>query len=265
MLPVLLDLGFIKIYTYGVFVTLAFFWSTFFLWKNITMTSHKEDEIFDGVFIALLGGVFVGRLEHVILNFSDFGYNLLKFILINGYPGIGELGFVAGIILTLAIFCSVRKIEYMNLIDYSVPPLLLAIAIAKLGAFFAGSLIGTQTRFFLSLAYPNLDGMRHLTALYESILFFAGSFFAFKILRSIRRNNLFEGFNLLFFVWYFSLITVLFDPITAFRPMVQGIGFDLIVGGVLLLTSSVYVIYHFRKLIRSSFLQVIKQGKAKKK
>lgn len=265
MLPILLELGFIKIYTYGVFLTLAFFWSAFFLWKNITLTSHKEDEIFDGVFLSLLGGVFIGRLEYVILNFSDFGYNILRFILINGYPGIGELGLVAGIILSLAIFCSVRKIEFTKIIDYAVPPLLLALAIAKLGAFFSGSEIGTQTKFFISLAYPNLDGMRHLTALYESILLFAGSFFAYKVLRSIRRNNLFEGFNLVFFIWYFALVTVLFDQITAFRPMVNGVGFDLVVGGVLLLTSSVYVLYHFRKLIHTFFATMIKQGKAKKK
>ena len=31
MLPVLLDLKFVKIYTFGVFLVLAFFWGAFFL------------------------------------------------------------------------------------------------------------------------------------------------------------------------------------------------------------------------------------------
>ncbi|PIZ68201.1 hypothetical protein COY13_01625, partial [Candidatus Roizmanbacteria bacterium CG_4_10_14_0_2_um_filter_36_35] len=62
MLPVLLDLKFIKIYTFGVFLMLGFLWASFVLWRNIRLTSHKEEEIFDGLFLSLLGGLFFGRL-----------------------------------------------------------------------------------------------------------------------------------------------------------------------------------------------------------
>ena len=88
MLPVLLDLKFIKIYVFGVFLVLAFFWGSFILWKNIRLTSQKEDEIFDALFFSLSGGLFFSRLFYVILNFDKFGFDFLKFILINGYPGL---------------------------------------------------------------------------------------------------------------------------------------------------------------------------------
>src|SRR3989338_9939126 len=94
MLPVLLNVGFLKIYTFGVFLVLGFFWATFLLWKNIRLTSLKEKDVFDGLFISLLGALFFGRLVYVILNFKDFGFNLLKFILINGYPGISLYGLI---------------------------------------------------------------------------------------------------------------------------------------------------------------------------
>jgi len=263
MLPILADFGFMKIYTFGVFLTLAFFWGAFFLWKNISLTSHKEDEVFDGVFSAIIGAVLIGRIEYVALHFSDFGYSISKFVLINGYPGIGVIGFIAGFWLSLVLFTSSRKIAFRSFVDHAVPPFILAIAIIKLGAFFAGTQVGTQTAFFLSLSYSHLDGMRHLTPLYESILFFVGSFFSYKILRSIRRNNLFEGFNLIFFVWLFSFITVVFDPITSFRTLIKGISFDLVLGSLFLLTTTVYLIYHFRDLIIVQSMRVFAFRKKK--
>ena len=72
MLPVLLNFAFIKIYTAGVFLVLAFFWGLFFLWKNIKLTSFKEEDLFDGVFVGLLGGLFFARIFYIILNFGDF-------------------------------------------------------------------------------------------------------------------------------------------------------------------------------------------------
>ncbi|MBP9690459.1 prolipoprotein diacylglyceryl transferase [Candidatus Woesebacteria bacterium] len=264
MLPILLDLGFIKIYTFGVFLVLAFFWASFYLWKNVSMTSHKEDEVFDGIFFALFGAVLIGRIQFVALHFSDFGFNILKFILMNGYPGIGIMGFILGFLVFLGLFVSMRKIEFGKLIDYTVPPLFLALAIGKLGAFFAGTEIGSQTGFFLSLAYKNFDGMRHMTPLYESIAFFAGSYFSYKVLRSIRRNALSDGFNLKFFLWYFSLVAVAFDPIKSFRQIIQGISFDLVVGGLCLLTASIYMLYYFRKFLSTRLFGFLSFSKKKK-
>src|SRR3989338_2744259 len=96
MLPVLFSFGPVKIYTFGIFLVLAFFWAAFILWKNIRLSSYKEDDIFDGMFISLIGGLVIGRLVYVILNFSSFGIDLLKFILINGYPGISLAGVIVG-------------------------------------------------------------------------------------------------------------------------------------------------------------------------
>ncbi len=264
MLPVLLDLGFIKIYTFGVFLVLAFFWAAFFLWKNVSLTSHKEDEVFDGIFFSVFGAVLMGRIQFVALHFSDFNFNILKFILINGYPGIGIFGFILGFLVFLGLFVSMKKIEFSKIIDYTVPPLFLALAIGKLGAFFAGTEIGSQTSFFLALAYKNVDGMRHLTPLYESIAFFAGSFFSYKILRSIRRNSLSEGFNLKFFIWYFALISVSFDPFKSFKENVYGMSFDLVVGSLCLLTASIYMLYYFRKFLASRLFGFLSFSKKKK-
>ena len=104
MLPVLLDLKVMKIYTFGVFLVIAFFWSLFWLWRNLKRTSFKEEQIFDGVFISVIGGFIAARAVHVALHFDQFGFDILKFILINGYPGLSMIGFIAGTFLSLLIF-----------------------------------------------------------------------------------------------------------------------------------------------------------------
>jgi len=113
MLPILLDIGFIKIYTMGVFLVLAFFWGAFLLWKHMAITSFQEDEMFDGLFLSLLGGLLIGRIEYIALHFSEFGWDILKFILINGYPGIGLLGYVVGFFLSFLLYALFKKESYI--------------------------------------------------------------------------------------------------------------------------------------------------------
>lgn len=265
MLPVLVDFWFIKIYTQGIFLVLAFLWGSFLVWKNVTLTSYKEEDVFDGIFLSLLGSLFVGRLVYVALHFEDFGFNILKFLLLNGYPGIYPIGAILGFVLTLYLFTLSRKMSFKHLIDYMIAPLLLAIAVIKIGTFFAGSEIGTQTNFFLSLKYPNLDGARHITSIYESILFFIASYFAHYFVKQIRREHLSEGFNLWFFIWIFGLITLVFDPIKAFRVEVFGVTFDMIASSLMLLTASIYFIYYFRKLINKRLSEWFTFSKKTKK
>lgn len=266
MLPVLLDLGFIKIYTYGVFLLLSFFWAAYFLWKNILLTSYKEEDIFDSVFISLFGGLMFGRIEFVVMHFSEYSWDLLKFFLLNGYPGIGYLGFLLGFFLTFAIMLKRQDIPVAKVIDCVVPPLLLAIGIGKLGAFFSGTEIGTQTTFPISLIYQNIDGLRHLTPLYEATFYFMGSYFSFLILRSIRRDLLSDGFNGSFFIFIVSLTILLFDNLKSFRVFLAfaPISFDFMISAILLLTIVGYYIYYFRKQINKISTEFWAKLKVKK-
>lgn len=230
MLPILFTLGPIKIYTFGVFLILAFFWGCFFLWKLIRLTSFKEEEVFDGLFWSLFGGLFFGRLVYVILNFRDFGLNLAKFILINGYPGLSLYGALIGAVLTLLIYFRRLKLNFKEVIDYFIPPILIALAIGKLGSFFSGSEKG-------------------YVGLLESIFFFIGIFIFYKLIFEIRKEKLSHGFSLLLFIWYFSLIDFIFDKIKADHLYFLGYSVNRVVDTTLLLTISLYFLYYFRSHI----------------
>ncbi len=251
MLPVLLDLKFFKIYTFGIFFVLAFFWSMFLLWRNVKLTSHKEEEIFDGIFIAIFGGLIVARAFYVAAHFDFYGFNVLKFVLINGYPGLSLYGALIGSLFTFFLYSSVKKINFISITDYLVSPLLLGIAIGKLGSFFSGGEVGMKTKFLLAVNYVGHSGPRHLVGLYEALLFFIGTYITYKFLFMIRREKLPKGFNFLFFLFYFPLVYLLLDKIKENHLYFFGINLNFLLSLIFVFVFGIYIIYIFRKEILS--------------
>lgn len=252
MLPVLLDLKVLKIYTFGVFLVLAFFWGAYLLWRNIRLTSYKEEDIFDGLFLSLAAGLFVGRLTYVILHFDKFGFDILKFILVNGYPGITFYGSLLGGVLGFWLYSLSHRMKLSESLDYFISPLFVALGIGKLGSFFSGAEVGAKTKFIIALKYPGFDGFRHLTALYEALLFLLGAFIAHKLMFDIRRQKLSRGFSFYFFCWFVGLVYFLLDPLkSAHLTFLSQASLNWTVSATLLLTFTVYFLYYFRNLIRS--------------
>ena len=251
MLPVLLNLGFIKIYTFGVFLVLGFFWAIFLLWKNIRLTSFKEEDVFDGLFLSMFGALFFGRLVYIILNFKDFGFNILKFVLINGYPGLSLYGAIFGGLFVLYLFTNSRKINFSELIDYLITPIFITLVFGKIGAFFSGTEIGTKTNFLLKTKYVGFDGYRHLVGLYEGLMLIIGILIAYRILFEIRKERYYKGFLLKFFLWFLALTTILFDKIKDNRLYFVGLSLDFLISLIILLTISFHFVYYFRNGILS--------------
>ncbi len=230
MLPVLLDLGFIKIYTFGVFLMLSFFWGSFLLWKNIRLTAFSEEDIFDGLFLSLAGGLFFGRLFYVLLNFKDFGFSFLKFILINGYPGLNFYGALFGSIIVLYVFFRQKKIKFSQVIDYFMGPLFVALGFSFLGSFFSQSPL--QINFF-----------------YQGLFFFLAYYPAQNILFSIRKELYPSGFLFVFSLWYISAIYFLFDKWEINWLYLKELNFNNLTSILIFFLTTFYLIYYFRSKI----------------
>ncbi len=257
MIPILFQFGFVKIYTFGVFLVLAFFWMLFLIWKNVKLTSYKEEDIFDGVFISILGSIFFARLFYVAVNFSDFGFSFLKFILINGYPGLSLFGGIFGGFLSFYWFCKSKKIDFLEITDYISPSIFLALCIGKMGSFFAGVDVGVKTKFFLSVKYLGYKDLRHLTAFYEALIFAIGVYFATKILMSIRKGMFKKGFVFYFFIFYFSVTNLFLDKIKENPLYFFGQSFNLIISGIVSLGFFVYYIFYFKNEIKNTVSNLI--------
>lgn len=262
MIPVLFSIGSVKIYTYGVFLVLAFFWGLFFIWKLLRLTSYNEEVVFDGVFLSILGALFFARFFYVLANFSSFGFSFLKFILINAYPGLSLYGALFGGFLTFLLFCLYKRIRLFHIVDYLTTGILVALGFGKLGAFFSGSEIGTRTNFFLSVNYIGYEGKRHLVALYEALIFFLAAWAAYKILLKIRREELPIGTNFYFLFWVVSGAYFLFDPLKKNKLYLFGFNFNRWFSLVLWLTISLGFGYYFRKGVKNFLFGFLAYGKS---
>jgi len=219
------------------------------LWKLGRLTQYKEEEIFDGLFVSIFGGLLMGRVVYILLHFSYFGFDIVKYILINGYPGLSLPACIFGGFLVYWLFCLSRKMKMGTLIDYAVSPVLLALGIGKLGAFISGAEVGTITKFPVAIHYANYEGMRHLSPLYESILFFVASFIAYRLLFRIRRELLPKGFTALFFTWIFSFLYSIFDFLKGDHVIMFGISIYFVLSLIALLTSTLYFVYYWRNFL----------------
>ena len=218
--------------------------------------SFKEEEVFNALFLMIGGGLFIARIFYVVLNFNDFGFDFFKFILINGYPGLSLFGGFLGAFLTLFLFCLLKKIKYKEIVDYFIPGFLVALSFGKLGSFFSGSELGVKTKFLLAIKYSGFDGMRHLTPLYESLIFFLVAYIAYRIIFEIRKDKLSRGFNFYFLIWSISFVYFVFDKLKVNNLYFAGQSFNFLVFGVLLLTMSFYFVYYFRSLIIDKIVRV---------
>ena len=138
MLPILLSIGSFKIYSFGLFLSFALLWGLFVLWKQSRLTSYREEDIFDAVFWAIFGGAIVSRIIYVAFHFNTFGWNILKFILVNGYPGGSLHGFLIGFYGVFIIASLRRNISPKKILDYTVASMLVTISLAKIGSFLGG-------------------------------------------------------------------------------------------------------------------------------
>lgn len=259
MLPVLLNAPILKIYTFGVFLLLSFLWSLFWFWRNIKRTSFKEDEMFDGLFISLFGGLFFARLTHVLIHFDDFGPSVLKFILINGYPGLSLVGGLIGAFLTFLVFTKYARLPFMEVVAYAVPSLFLALGIGKLGAFFAGTTVGTVTSFPLHIEYLGYTGLRHIVGVYEAILLFIGFYISQKMLLNYRRDRIDVGSLFSFFIVGFALSNLLLDFLKADTVYLFDVRFNIAVPALFMMCALVWETVKYHKDVAAAIRKLRKQ------
>lgn len=247
MFPILFNFGIIKIYTVGVFLVLSFLTGSFLLWKNIKLTSYKEEEIFDGLFFSILGALLGARIVYATLHFQDIGFNILRFILINGYPGLSLFGALIGAFLTLFLYTRVQKISILDLIEYIISPLFLALTIGKVGSFLSGSDIGTQTNLFLNVRYMGVEGTRHIVALYEALLFLIGFIITYRLLFIVRRDRAKHGTSLFFFMTWFGLVELILDNLKQNHLYLAGLSFNTITASIFLTVGTVFFLTTYRQ------------------
>ena len=206
---VALDLGFIQIYWYSIFIFLGILFGVSVILRECKRQKINEDFIINLIFYAIIFGLIGARLYYVSFNLDYY----LKYPLEILEVWNGGMAIHGGIIAGLIVAYFYTKKYHANLIkvlDIIVVGLILGQAIGRWGNFFNGEAYGAVTTLehLKNIGVPNfvVDGMyiqgayHQPTFLYESIWCFAG----FILLLLFRRYKYLKTGQLtgIYLVWY---------------------------------------------------------------
>lgn len=186
MLPYLhflyFQLGPVKIYTWGLFVSLGFLAALFVLIKKYP--GHKE--IFTDLLLYILIGSMIGaRFFYVLFYAPDVLGGLKNFYKI-GDGGMASFGGIFGGALAVYIYARIKKIKFYELAEKIAFVLPLGLAIARIGCYLMNDHRGVKTNWnFLAVAYP--DGARFDLGFLEFL--FCAAIFIYFVLKRPRSSR----------------------------------------------------------------------------
>ena len=205
----LLDLGFITIKWYSVFILIAIFTAYFLIIKEAKKKHIPTDFIMNLFFYGVLIGILGARLYYIIFNLSYYlKYPKEIFMIWNG--GLAIHGGIIATLIFLIVYSKKYNIKTLLMTDIIVVGLIIAQAIGRWGNFFNqeayGRVISQQSLQSLHLPKFIINGMyidglyREPTFLYESIFSLIG-FIVLIVLRKIKKLKTGQ-LTRIYLIWY---------------------------------------------------------------
>ena len=168
----------------------GFIMAVFLGMRNRERFGIEQEQILDIVLWGAPSGIIGARLYYVIFNWHEFEGDILRIINIRT-GGLAVYGGLIGALVSSYIYCRVKKVDFLNLLDFGGPYFLLAQGIGRWGNFTNNEAFGTNTNLPWGMTsdiiqkrieQSNIPGMDpnlpvHPAFLYESLWNFAAFFF----------------------------------------------------------------------------------------
>lgn len=169
MAPVLLQFGPIVIYSYGLFIVIAFFVGLFSIWRA-TRDYFDGEQIIDAVIFSTVLAIIFGRLGYIVVNLASFEPSLTRIIGFVWYGGFDGWMTILGWGLGLWIWARSHNWDLFRFADLAIPGGLLSYMLILVGDFLGGVSTGRVTNIIWAqkpvfAVYP-----QHPIAIYQLLL-----------------------------------------------------------------------------------------------
>lgn len=170
MYPLLLQLGPIKIPTYGALMACGFILAFTVAAQKTEKKSYDPDNVANLFFIIVLSSILGSRALFVALRWEHFlAHPLQAFMLWRG--GLVFYGGLISAVVSSMAYCRYTKLPIAEMSDLLAPSLALGHVFGRLGCFAYGCCYGAATTLPWGVVFPR-DGarvVRHPTQLYEAL------------------------------------------------------------------------------------------------
>jgi prolipoprotein diacylglyceryl transferase len=164
---------------YGVLIAMGMAIGIFLALHRARQVGFLEDDLLNVLLIAIPSGIVGARIYYVIFNWSAYQGDWSKILDVRG-GGLAIHGGLIGAILAAWIYCRIKSLSILQVLDIAAPSIVLAQAIGRWGNYINQEAHGGPTDLPWGIL---IDGVRvHPTFLYES-LWNLGVFFLLIFLR----------------------------------------------------------------------------------
>lgn len=187
MHSVLIKLGPLSIYSYGVMVALGFGLSTFLIYTRAAKFNLDKERIIDLAIIILVGGIIGARLLYVLSNVDYYASRPIEILNLSKGGLVWYGGFVAGLIVSIW-YLKKNRINFWAFTDLAAPYIALAQSLGRIGCFLNGCCFGIEghpVQIYSSLA---LLAIFAILRAWQDRRHFAGEIFlGYCLLYSLKR------------------------------------------------------------------------------
>jgi len=192
MHPILLKVGPVTLYSYGVMLVVAFVaaaWLAVRRARRMPAGSRavSPEQILDLFSLTLLGGILGARMFYVMLHWDLFMRAPLEIVAI-WHGGLVWYGGLAGGVLAVALYARAHRLGFLRVVDQCIPFLALGHAIGRVGCLLNGCCYGKPTDAWCGLVFPGATMAVVPTQLLEA----AGLLLLYVILRLLQRPVLLQ-------------------------------------------------------------------------
>lgn len=172
MLPILVTLGPLTIYSFSLFLGVGFFLTAFIAWRRLMDLGLEEEKILDGLILASVVGLVFAKLFFALENFPLSGYSFW--------------GGIFGAALVFFWLTRTWKWHFWQVVDELAFAVLPLAVLSQVGAFLAGSTPGRPTLMPWGIYFPGMLVRSQPISLFMAIGFFAMWIYFLQVERNWR-------------------------------------------------------------------------------
>jgi len=240
---VAIDFGQIKIYWYAIIIILGIILCIYLCKRDDGKYNIKFDQILELLIFVFPISIICARLYFVIFNMDFYIKNPMDiFNIRNG--GLAIYGGIIGAIVTISVFCKMKKMKILDILDYLAPYLALGQCIGRWGNFFNGEAHGYETNniFRMGIVENEKYIEVHPTFLYESIC----TFIIFLLLYNRRKKRRYTGEITYLYFFLYGIVRAIIEGLRTDSLMLGNFRISQIIS-ILLIIICGYILVHNRR------------------
>ncbi|MCJ7515772.1 MAG: prolipoprotein diacylglyceryl transferase [Dehalococcoidia bacterium] len=224
--PIVFSIGPFDVRWYGIMVFLAVVAVIALAILEARRVGLSEDHIYNVALWAIIGGILVSRLLHVIDKWDYYMANPRQII---GFEGLTVYGAVLGAMVAVLIYCRVKKISFWQMGDIIAPGAIVGQAIGRIGCLLNGCCYGLPASLPWGVVYTNPASFCPLGESFQptQIYHILWDLIGFGILWSVRRRLEPKGSLFLLYLAIYAAGDLSIRFVRVGEPFRSGLFFNL--------------------------------------